>query len=338
MFGIAGFLGLLMIGSSVDISGLFGEGAEDTSDDSGSSDGGQLDGNQILADDATGGGDFLDMVGPLEGENETPVTSDGGVPYGTVSNGAQDGSNVSAGPGTAAGGSGNDGTLLFGGAGEDNLNGDMGDDTLAGVGGEDELSGHSGGDFIRGDAGDDWLIGGQGNDSLDGGEGADRLMGGGDDDIVVGGPGLDVVNGSDGDDRLYGVSNADHAADIVDDSAQDFLNGSDGDDHLMIGAGDNAHGGPGADSFVMGDWFDAGGPAVIEDFDAAEDELVVVYDDNAHSAPALGLEADPDDPDTTVLTLDGVAVAELHDPAGLDLNQVTLVPASGIALPMAAAA
>ena len=337
MFGLAGFLGLLVFGASVDVSDMFGErlAAEDQGDD------------DHPHDQAPHDNGFLDLFGAPGGASGTPDAPQQvgwqGLADSALTGDPQDnpsgiGSNVTqhaADAGTA--GNGSDNIIYFAGEGDDDLNGDMGQDTLAGEGGDDELLGRSGDDSLRGGGGNDWLIAGGGDDSLDGGSGDDSLMGGSGDDMVIGGTGSDIVNGSDGDDRLYGVSSADHAGKIVDDAAQDFLNGSTGDDHLMIGAGDNAHGGSGADRFTLGDWMEGAGPAVIEDFDAGEDELVVVYDDSAHPAPSLGLEADPDNAGNMILTLDGMALAELHQPAGLDLGQVALVPASGITLPAAAA-
>ncbi|MGC9369115.1 MAG: calcium-binding protein [Paracoccaceae bacterium] len=344
MFGLAGFLGLLVFGASVDVSDLSGERlAADTGDDKGDDD--------HPHDKAPHDNGFLDLFGAPGGASGTPDAPQQGGWHGLVGSGANgaligdpqdnpsgidsDATQHAADANTAGGGS--DNIIYFAGDGDDELNGEMGHDTLVGEGGDDELLGRSGDDSLRGGDGNDWLIAGGGNDSLDGGSGDDSLMGGRGDDMVIGGAGSDIVNGSDGDDRLYGVSSADHAGKIVDDAAQDFLNGSGGDDHLMIGAGDNAHGGAGADRFTLGDWMENAGPAVIEDFDAAEDELVVVYDDSAHPAPSLGLEADPDNAGNMILTLDGMALAELHHPAGLDLGQVVLMPASGMTLPAAAA-
>ncbi|WP_212523020.1 calcium-binding protein [Actibacterium sp. MT2.3-13A] len=342
---MAGFLGLLMIGASVDISALFGERLDSDPEDDDSSE------NHIHQNEFAGSG-FLDLDIGSDGTDDGTDTSemrddadkdgpDTGVFFGAWGNdvlhGAQDNDalNGSGGNDLIDGAEGDD--TLFGGDGDDELNGDLGDDTLMGGRGNDELFGHSGNDWMKGDEGSDWMIGGEGSDNMDGGAGGDRLMGGPGDDMISGGTGQDVLNGSEGNDVLYGVSNARDASEIVDDVMPDFLNGSVGSDQLILGAQDNANGGPGADTFITGDWIAGHGPAVIDDFDAVEDQLVVVYDDHAHPAPTLGLRADTNDPDTMILTLDGQAVAELLDPAGLDLGQISLLPASGMSLPLTAA-
>jgi Ca2+-binding RTX toxin-like protein len=343
MLGLTGLLGLLMIGASVDMGGIFGDNSSAEPDDD--SDQGQGDNS------ASASGSPLDLI--MEPESATPETpaedeavpqqpdnevifflsaGESGVLHGDEYNDALNGSD---GDDLIGGDDGDD--ILFGNGGDDELNGDLGDDTLLGGLGDDKLFGHSGDDSMSGGEGNDWMIGGEGDDSLDGAEGDDRLMAGPGDDVVIGGEGSDVVNGNDGNDSLFGVSTGSSVSEIVDDLARDYLNGSAGDDLLVIGADDNAHGGEGADSFVLGDWLGEGEPAVIEDFNAAEDELVVVYDDSVHAAPELGLQADPDDPDSMILTFDGVAVAELLDQTGLDLDQVSLVPASALPFPASAA-
>jgi len=314
--------------------GAFGDESLAKSDDE--DDGGAHDSGTEVSDH----GNLLDLIG-FEGEEDDPTGPGKVVQYGAFGNDILFGAtgddfiDGSRGDDLIYGADGND--ALYGSEGNDQLNGEQGDDTLIGGDGGDELLGYSGDDRMKGGDDDDILIGGDGADSLEGGDGADRLMGGGDDDVLSGGDGEDVLNGSSGNDLLYGVSNTRDAAELTDDFARDYLNGSTGDDQLVIGAGDNANGGTGADTFITGDWGIGGAASVIEDFDAAEDALVVVYDDEAHPAPTLGLHADPDNPDTTILTLDGVAVAELLDPAGLDLDQVSLVPASGMTLSTAAA-
>ena len=345
MLGLTGLLGLLMIGATVDMGSMFGEdvptGPDDGTDDAqdnnaASADSGSLD---LIMEPGSGGATAQDPaedeVLPRQPDNDVVFflsAGESGVLHGSDYNDALNGSDSD----DLIGGSDGD-DILYGNDGDDELNGDLGDDTLIGGLGDDELYGHSGDDSMAGGEGNDWMIGGEGADSLDGAAGDDRLMAGPGDDLVIGGEGSDVVNGNDGNDRLFGVSTGSSISEMVDDMARDYLNGSAGDDMLVIGANDNAHGGAGADSFVLGDWLGEGEPAVIEDFDPAEDELVVVYDDSAHAAPELGLQADPDDPGSMILTLDGVAVAELIDQAGLDLDQITLLPASALPLPAPAA-
>lgn len=66
---------------------------------------------------------------------------------------------------------------LWGGPGADTLNGGAGQDDLRGEDGNDVLNGGTGDDYVNGHAGDDDLIGDLGNDKLDGGTGRDRVDG-----------------------------------------------------------------------------------------------------------------------------------------------------------------
>lgn len=93
-------------------------------------------------------------------------------------------------------------------------------------------------DYLLGRAGDDRLFGFDGDDGLHGGAGDDRLAGGPGDDRLVGGPGDDVLEAGAGADVLAG--------------------------------------GPGRDRFVIGPSPTGEAPQrVLEDFDAAEDALVL---------------------------------------------------------------
>jgi Ca2+-binding RTX toxin-like protein len=79
---------------------------------------------------------------------------------------------------------GNDATVLIGGAGNDTFTGHDGDDSFTGNAGNDSLSGA---------AGNDSLVGGGGNDILDGGDGHDHLVtSGGGADTLTGGAGNDT--------------------------------------------------------------------------------------------------------------------------------------------------
>ena len=83
------------------------------------------------------------------------------------------------------------------------LYGGAGDDLLEGGNGKDYLSAGVGNDTLRGGYGNDRLFGGDGNDTLDdtagkdtfhGGEGNDSLYAAGADDELLGGPGTDSMN------------------------------------------------------------------------------------------------------------------------------------------------
>ena len=89
---------------------------------------------------------------------------------------------------------------------------------MLGGGGFDRLFGGVGDDFIEGQQGTDALFGSFGDDTLNGGTERDRFFGGADDDILngeegddelLGNGGFDTLNGGTGDDRLLGNFNAD---------------------------------------------------------------------------------------------------------------------------------
>lgn len=214
---------------------------------------------------------------------------------------------------------------LHGGMGDDTVQGGDGNDTLHGEGGADALTGGDGNDALFGHEGDDDLIGGTGNDSLVGGDGFDSLQGGAGDDELSGGYGRDLLSGGSGSDMLEGGEGSDTIWGQLpgdDDLAVDFLNGGTGDDLLMLGAGDYANGGDGADVFGLLDVAAGDPPMQITDFDPAADTLVVLYDPALHPDPQLTVQAE--DSGATTLLLDGVALASLTNGAALDLGAITL--------------
>ena len=77
------------------------------------------------------------------------------------------------------------------------------------MGGNDRVFGGEGDDFMEGGDGSDDLYGEEGDDSLDGGTGHDRLFGGEGDDMLDGGAGDDLLVGAEGDDVLKGGAGAD---------------------------------------------------------------------------------------------------------------------------------
>ena len=186
-----------------------------------------------------------------------------------------------------------------GGAGDDEIHGGRGEDTLAGGTGDDALWGHVGDDVLRGGAGDDAIRAGSGHDRLFGGAGHDALGGDLGDDMLHGGAGRDVLHGGAGDDRLDGTGDGSGIG------ASDFLNGGAGDDVIAAGSGDTAHGGAGGDIFALRS-VEAGDPAVIVDFDAAQDRIVVLHPEGA--APELTLEPWPEG---LLLRADGAALLRL---------------------------
>ena len=114
-------------------------------------------------------------------------------------------------------GGGNDGQTVYGGAGNDTING---------TGENDLIYGGSGGDTIKGNNGGDTIYGGSGNDTINGNNG---------DDTVVGGFGADALTGGAGNDKFKYLSIADSRAgqfDII----TDFTSGSDKIDLTAFGS------------------------------------------------------------------------------------------------------
>lgn len=92
---------------------------------------------------------------------------------------------------TIYGGSGND--ELDGGASGDLIYGGRGADNIDGEGGNDKLYGEDGNDTIQGSGGNDRILGGAGRDLLQGNAGADTLFGNGGIDTLQGGAGIDQL-------------------------------------------------------------------------------------------------------------------------------------------------
>jgi len=134
----------------------------------------------------------------------------------------------------------------------DHLYGGAGNDTLEGFGGGDHLDGGSGNDSLSSvgssfASGFNNLYGGSGDDTLQGGQFEDWLYGGTDHDSLIGGNGMDSLYGEDGDDTLEG---------------------GDGDDLLNGGQGND---GAGLDRFEViftdtGSGYESTGADVISDF------------------------------------------------------------------------
>jgi len=70
------------------------------------------------------------------------------------------------------------------------------------LGGRDDLYGGAGNDLLDGGNGRDDLYGGAGNDTLDGGNGNDDMYGGSGADTFVFGAGRDTVEGVESEDRI----------------------------------------------------------------------------------------------------------------------------------------
>jgi hypothetical protein len=144
-------------------------------------------------------------------------------------------------------GTGAPGLRRPGGAGEDEIRGDVGHNPLIGFGGDDELSGGDGEDHLHGGTGDDSLSGGDHADLLHGRSGADAALGGDGGDDILAGKGDDLSKGGDGDDQLF------------DGNGEDELRGGRGDDRFAAQDGDR-------DRIVCGPGEDI---ALIDRFDKA---------------------------------------------------------------------
>jgi Ca2+-binding RTX toxin-like protein len=310
----AGLMGLVMIGSLVDVSS--GEGAgEAAADDDALPEAAPATGtgDLVTGEDEDTSWDDIDTAPPIDGDAAP-------APDGLAYAGSDDDD-------VAFGSEGADD--LDGGAGHDALDGAEGDDRLAGGAGEDTLSGGMGADRLAGGADDDTLVGGMGDDTLSGATGDDVLRGWDDDDILDGGAGADTLMGGRGDDSLSGLDDGSPAA-------RDFLNGGDGDDMLTLGAGDYATGGTGTDSFLLGDWPDfpdlagASAPAVIADYDRAADAICVVYDPAAHPDPDLAFVPADEGDDAVDILLDGALIGRVLGVPDLSASDIELVPADAL--------
>ncbi|APX11689.1 calcium-binding protein [Tateyamaria omphalii] len=221
-----------------------------------------------------------------------------------------------------------DGELLIGTIGDDNITGGEGDDDIIGLLGNDTLDGGPGGnDIIQGLNGDDLIIGGEGNDAMqgrgdndtvqgfsgddwvDGNDGADLVRGGGGSDVVIGGQGEDIVDGRSGDDVVIG---GELNADPLSNSELRVLRDGGTIDDIFAdqtppiaevrddGAADQLFGGRGSDLLLMGAGDTAEGGSEIDAFaviaDAAEGELgpatITDFDSPEGESIALYFRAD----------------------------------------------
>jgi VCBS repeat-containing protein len=119
--------------------------------------------------------------------------------------------------GDSIAGGGDEGQIIYGGAGNDTLNG---------TGKSDIIYAGSGNDTVKGNDGDDTIYGGSGSDTINANNG---------NDTIVGGFGADHLTGSNGDDRFVYLSVADSNAAQFD-TISDFKSGSDRIDLAALGA------------------------------------------------------------------------------------------------------
>ncbi|SMP35280.1 calcium-binding protein [Shimia sagamensis] len=241
-----------------------------------------------------------------------------------------------AGDDSISAGDGND--RVDGGEGNDSLLGDDGEDSLIGGAGNDSLWGGNSADTLEGGKGDDHLSGQTSDDSLYGEDGEDTLIGGRGNDTLIGGDGTDSMEGGSGNDVFWGVEDSFNEFHIVGQphsSAQDVdtMRGDEGDDTLIMGSGDIAEGGEGADTFASGTWIDPDNLPVVEDFDVTEDVFEIhvpewVSESGTPGSFADGTVAVDPDPDKGegwfTVTYDGEPMASVYGP-GMNISHVSVV-------------
>ena len=98
--------------------------------------------------------------------------------------------------------------VIYGGSGNDNIDGGYGNDLIYGQDGNDTLAGGFGADDLQGMNGDDVITGSALSDLVYGGAG---------NDFVNGGFGYDRINGGSGADRFYHLGIYDHGSDWIQD-------------------------------------------------------------------------------------------------------------------------
>lgn len=206
------------------------------------------------------------------------------------------------------------GKIVAGTEADQYLSGGDGDDQINGYGGNDN-------DHLNGDAGDDTLHGGMGNDTLSGGDDDDAVHGRLGDDTLIGGDGQDSLFGGRGNDVILGVTPADSAPD----RDVDYLNGGGGDDLIVAGGADIVTAGDGADTIVFGDWITDDAPASLIDYDAAEDQLIMVWDLQTSPNPDIEMLADDSVAGLCHILVDGIEIASVSGNQTLKVSDIVLV-------------
>ncbi|HHB80664.1 MAG TPA: hypothetical protein ENK83_02800, partial [Aliiroseovarius sp.] len=166
-----------------------------------------------------------------------------------------------------------DGDIVYGGGGNDDVTTGIGADQVFGGSGNDTIRTDDGSDYVEGGSGSDmvWLgggddqfeeddtesageadevYGGDGNDTLDGGGGDDSLEGEAGDDLLKGGSGNDTLRGGVGNDEIRGGLGNDR---LEGGDGNDVLRGGSENDTLFGGIGqDTLDGGTGDDTMDGG--------------------------------------------------------------------------------------
>lgn len=331
MFLLASLMGLLVAGMTVDVTSDTAEtgGADDDADDLDKTGAGKetlLPPYMPDPDEFASRSETAESATVADGVRE-PMGHGGGLPNEPPEKDAVGAVLHDDGDDVIRGSDGHDD--LRGGLGRDTIHAGDGDDWVLGDGaygeggadhihgqdGNDSLAGQGGNDMLDGGRGHDTLLGGEGNDSLYGGEGNDWLSGHDGDDLLVSGGGADDLDGGNGDDTLIGA----------DDLETVYLRGGAGDDVLMPGAADFAEGLAGADTFVLRP-IESDLP-IIADFDNDEDVLHLHLPEGMSGDVRVMLHQDHDG--STIVQLNGQAVARLLQAEGLSAGDIVVLPHIG---------
>lgn len=208
------------------------------------------------------------------------------------------------------------------GSGNDHAEMGAGDDKAEAGDGADSVLGGTGNDLVFGGAGADNLFGDLGNDSLSGDAGNDFIAGGAGADLLAGGDGNDVISG-------FAFSGGAAPGMTAPDGADQLFGGA-GDDQLILGRGDRATGGAGADSFEMdARWGDGSAAFTISDYQQGEDRLVLHYapqpdpDSSDTTTPEISVQLSADGQSSLVL-MNGTVIAMVEGVNDLTLADITL--------------
>ncbi|MEL7163894.1 MAG: hypothetical protein AAGL96_00360 [Pseudomonadota bacterium] len=204
-------------------------------------------------------------------------------------------------------------------------------------GGDDTVFAGAGNDLVHAGADDDRVFGQDGFDIVIGGSGDDFMRGGAEDDILWADSGEDTLFGDTGDDILFGADIFDSAAifdevaetgflpisldtfiDLSNESGEaDTINGGVGDDDIVAGSNDIVSTGSGADVVDIGDWVIPDEPAVITDFDPAED--IIIYNYTGTTAPNVFFSEDDSGDATVSIAVSSQENAVLATLSGTDI-------------------
>lgn len=210
-------------------------------------------------------------------------------------------------------------------------------EAIIGTNQDDRLFGGAGADSILGGAGDDRVFLGDGNDvtiALDAQEdaGNDFIRGGAGADLIIDTLGSDTIFGDVGNDTIASIDGLTETGDVDDDTshAPDIIHGGYGEDLVIGDAGDTLTGGHDVDHFVVAaPSDDEYAPAVITDFDPANELLSIVFLDEVPTDPAVTLHHDFDQGLVRAL-VEGEEVATL---TGLDADALQQISAFVTTLP-----